>query len=56
MPPVWGDIGMIERLLSNVVENALEHTPEGGDVTVQLYTVEGGGRSASGGHGRRHSE
>ncbi|MFB6230549.1 MAG: ATP-binding protein [Salinibacter sp.] len=40
VPPVRGDIGMIERLLSNVVENALEHTPEGGDVTVQLRTVE----------------
>jgi signal transduction histidine kinase len=24
VPPVWSDIGMIERLLSNVVENALE--------------------------------
>ena len=33
-PTVHGDIGKIERLLSNLVENAIEHTPPGGEVVV----------------------
>jgi len=33
---VCGDIGMIERLLSNLIENAIENTPPGGTVTVCL--------------------
>jgi signal transduction histidine kinase len=38
--PVRGDIGMIERLLSNLIENAIEHTPPQGDITVRLRSVD----------------
>lgn len=31
---VWADIGMIERAISNLVDNALRHTPEHGVVRV----------------------
>lgn len=33
---VVGDIGLIERALENLVENALRHTPAGGQVTLQV--------------------
>jgi signal transduction histidine kinase len=36
MPLVEADIGMVERVLENLVENALRHTPEGGRVTLGL--------------------
>lgn len=35
-PWVHGDIGMMERVLSNLIENALLNTPEGGAVRVVL--------------------
>jgi signal transduction histidine kinase len=35
-PAVMGDIGMIERALENLVENALRHTPGGGRVTIAI--------------------
>lgn len=41
LPPVQGDIGRVERLLSNLVENALENTPPGGEVVVRLRQDEG---------------
>lgn len=33
---VLADLPLVERVLANLVENALRHTPEGGRVTVQL--------------------
>jgi len=36
MPLVAADIGMVERVLENLVENALRHTPAGGRVTLAL--------------------
>jgi signal transduction histidine kinase len=36
IPWVLGDIGMIERVFSNLIENALRHTPEGGEIRIEL--------------------
>jgi signal transduction histidine kinase len=36
LPLISADIGMIERLLTNLIENALSHTPDGGRVEVSL--------------------
>ncbi|MEM7409458.1 MAG: ATP-binding protein [Myxococcota bacterium] len=35
LAPVHADIGLVERVLENLVENALRHTPDGGDVSVR---------------------
>lgn len=35
-PNISGDIGMIERALSNIVENALNYTPSNGEVLISL--------------------
>lgn len=36
LPFVMADIGMIERVLENLIENALRHTPSGGSVVLKL--------------------
>lgn len=36
LPMVCGDVGMIERVLTNLIENALRYTPAGGSVLVAL--------------------
>ena len=36
LPQVFADIGMIERALSNLIENAVRYTPEGGYVKVEI--------------------
>ena len=36
IPLATAEIGLIERVLENLIENALEHTPAGGRVTVNL--------------------
>jgi signal transduction histidine kinase len=41
---VLGDINMIERVLSNLIENALGHTPSGSQVITELQEREGQGR------------
>ena len=36
LAPVTADIGLMERVLENLIENALTFTPRGGSVTVEL--------------------
>jgi signal transduction histidine kinase len=36
LPSVFADIGMIERVLENLIGNALQFTPEGGKITLAL--------------------
>jgi signal transduction histidine kinase len=50
---VWADIGMIERAISNLVDNALRHTPEHGSVRVEACLGARGVevRVADNGHG-----
>ena len=36
-PPVYGDIGMLERVLENLIDNALQHTTAGGRVSVEMH-------------------
>lgn len=36
LPFISADIGLIERVLDNLIENALRYTPEGGTITVAL--------------------
>jgi len=40
IPFVFADIGLIERVLENLVENAVRHTPPGGEVKVVLAARE----------------
>jgi OmpR-family two-component system manganese-sensing sensor histidine kinase len=37
MLTVWGDYGQLERLLTNVLRNAWQYTPPGGQVWVRLH-------------------
>jgi signal transduction histidine kinase len=37
IPFVLADIGLIERVLDNLLDNALRHTPSGGTVTISLF-------------------
>jgi signal transduction histidine kinase len=36
IPFAYGDIGLIQRVLENLIENALRHTPEGGNIGISL--------------------
>lgn len=36
LPGVSADLGMIERVLTNLLDNAIRHTPAGGEIMVQL--------------------
>lgn len=41
LPMVEGNIGLIQRVFVNLIDNAVRHTPAGGEVTVELTHVEG---------------
>ncbi len=36
LPQVCADVGLVERVLTNLIDNALRHAPEGGHVQVRL--------------------
>jgi len=36
LPNAYGDIGLMQRVLDNLIENALRHTPAGGQVSITL--------------------
>ncbi|MDA3809536.1 MAG: HAMP domain-containing sensor histidine kinase [Spirochaetaceae bacterium] len=40
IPVFNGDIGMIERIFTNIIENALSHTPEKGTINIQISSQE----------------
>ncbi|MDX1529980.1 MAG: HAMP domain-containing sensor histidine kinase, partial [Rhodothermales bacterium] len=41
LPPVYGDIGLIERVIANLTDNAIRHTDAGGRVELAPYLDEG---------------
>jgi signal transduction histidine kinase len=41
LPNVTADLGMIERVLTNLLDNAIRHTPDGGAVDVELAVRDG---------------
>ena len=44
LPLVDADLGLIERVLDNLIDNALRHTPSGGAVRIVLERAAGGVR------------
>lgn len=42
LPVVEADLGMIERVLTNLLDNAIRHTPEGGEIRVCLRSAAAG--------------
>jgi len=40
LPAVQADIGMIERVLTNLLDNAMRHSPEGGTVRLRLAPLD----------------
>ncbi|NMG67171.1 HAMP domain-containing protein [Azoarcus indigens] len=41
LPPVHADLGMVERVLTNLLDNAIRHTPAGTRITVRLRAAGG---------------
>lgn len=37
LPLIDADLGMIERVLTNLLDNAIRHTPDNGTVAVRLW-------------------
>jgi signal transduction histidine kinase len=42
LPPVEADVGMIERVLTNLLDNSIRHSPSGGTVDVRMTVAAGG--------------
>ncbi|MDD5033239.1 MAG: HAMP domain-containing sensor histidine kinase [Methylococcaceae bacterium] len=43
IPLVYADIAMIERVLTNLIDNALRYTPEGGEIRIELSRADASG-------------
>ncbi|MCP4877559.1 MAG: sensor histidine kinase, partial [Gammaproteobacteria bacterium] len=41
VPPVSADVGMMERVLENLIDNSFKHTPEAGQIRLQLEALQG---------------
>lgn len=41
LPPVEADLGMIERVLANLLDNAIRHSPSGGAVSIRMSAADG---------------
>ncbi|MDW5500948.1 HAMP domain-containing sensor histidine kinase [Pseudomonas lundensis] len=41
IPLVFADVSMIERVLTNLLDNAIRHTPQGGEIEVRLWQQAG---------------
>lgn len=39
--PIYGDIAMMQRVLENLLENGLRHTPSGGRISIEVGAVSG---------------
>jgi signal transduction histidine kinase len=42
LPPIWMDRGLMERVLTNLVTNAIKYTPPGGEIRVSARLVHDG--------------
>ena len=40
LPMVFADVGLVERVIQNLMDNALKYTPEGGSVTIALEELD----------------
>ena len=40
LPMVFADVGLVERVIQNLMDNALKFTPEGGNVTIALREMD----------------
>lgn len=40
LPMVFADLSLVERVIQNLMDNALKFTPEGGEVRIQLQSLE----------------
>ena len=41
LPPVYADVSLIERVLQNLIDNAIRFTPAGGNITITTNAVKG---------------
>jgi len=42
LPAVYADVGLVERVFQNLIDNALKYTPEGGFIELRFFNTDGG--------------